>query len=67
MPVAADHKDPEFKRTTALRESVAEVAPKVGGLSQSFSELCHQGIEVDNDNKRAPENNQSSAPATQTI
>ena len=45
-----------------------DVAPNVnGGLSQEIAELRQQGIKVDDDNETAPENAQSSAPATQTI
>ena len=51
----------------ALSESVADVAPNVGGLLQEIAELRHQGIEVDNSNEPAPENAQPTAPAAQTI
>ena len=67
MKVVAAHQDPELERTTALRESVADVAPNVGVLLQEVAELRHQGIEVDDDSEPAPENAQPSAPATQTI
>ena len=63
----ATHQDPERKRTTALRESVADVAPNVGGLSQEIAELRHRGIKVDEVNEPAPENSQLNAPATHTI
>ena len=56
MTVVAAHQDPERKRTTALRESVADVAPNVGGLLQETSELRHQGIEVNDNNEPSPEN-----------
>ena len=67
MKVLAAHQDPECERTTALRESVADVVPNVGGLSQEISELPHQGIEVDDDKEPSPENKQPSAPVTQSI
>ena len=67
VTVVSDCQDPERERTTALSESVADVAPNVGGLSQEISELSHQGIEVDNDNDPSPENAHLSASATQTI
>ena len=67
MTVVAAHQDPERERTIALRESVADVAPNVGGLSQEISELRHQGIEVDDDNDPEPDNAQPSVPSTQTI
>ena len=38
VTVVAAHKDPEREQTTALRESVADVAPNVGGLSQEIAE-----------------------------
>ena len=37
MTVVADHQDPERERTTALRESVADAAPNVGGLLQEIA------------------------------
>ena len=68
MTVVDAHQDPERKRTTALRESVADVAPNVNrGRSQEIAEIFHQGIEVYDDNEPAPDNAQPSAPATQTI
>ena len=36
MTVVAAHQNPERERTTALRESVADGAPNVGGLSQKL-------------------------------
>ena len=63
--VVADPQYPERERTTALRESVADVAPNVNGRpSQEISELHHQGIEVNDENEPARENAQPSAPAT---
>ena len=56
MPVVASHQDPERNRTTALHESVTDVAPNVGGLLQEIEELRHQRMDVDNDNEPAPEN-----------
>ena len=50
MTVAAAHRDLKHEQTTSLRESVAGVAPNIGGLSQEIVELRHQGIEVDDDN-----------------
>ena len=67
MTVVAAHQDPERERTTALCESVADVAPNVGGLSQEILELRHQGIEVDDDNDPDPDNAQPNAPETHTI
>ena len=67
MPFVAAHQDPECEQTTALRESVADVAPNVGGLLHEIAELRHQGIEVDNENEPAPENAQPIPPETQTI
>ena len=54
MPVVASHQDPELERTTALIESVTDVALTVEGILQEISELRHQRIEVDNDNGPAP-------------
>ena len=54
MTVVASHQDPELERTTALIESVTDVALTVGGILQEISELRHQRIEVDNDNGPAP-------------
>ena len=63
-----DPQDPKRERTTALCESVTDVAPNVnGGLLKEIAELHHQGIEVDDENKPAPEKAQPSASATQTI
>ena len=67
VTVVADHQDLERERITVLRELVTYVAPNFGGLSQEIVELCHQGIDVDDDNETAPQNAQPSAPATQTI
>ena len=67
MTVVDDHQDPEHERTTAVRESVVDVAPNVGGLSQEIAELRHQGIEVDDENEPAPDNAHPNAPETQTI
>ena len=67
MTVVDAHQDPECKRTMALRESFADVAPNVGRLSQEIAELRHQWIEVDDYNEPAPENARTIAPATQTI
>ena len=67
MIVVDAHQDLERERITALRESVVDVAPNVGGILQEISEMRHQGIEVDDDNEPAPENAQPSAPATHTI
>ena len=67
MPVVASHQDPERNRTTALHESVTDVAPNVGGLLQEIAELLHQFIEVDDDNELAPENAWPSTSATRTI
>ena len=63
----AAHQDPERERTTALRESVTDVAPNVGGLLQDISELRHQGIDMDKNNEPPPENAQPNSPETQTI
>ena len=66
--VVAAPQDAESEQTTALRESVADVALNVnGGISKEIAELRHQGIEVDKHNETAPDNAQPSAPATQTI
>ena len=66
--VVADPQDPERERTTALHESVADVAPNVNGETlQEIAELRHQGIAVDDDNDPALENDQPSVPANQTI
>ena len=67
MTVVAAHQDPEREQSTELRESVADVAPNVGGLLQEIAELRHKGIEVDEDNDPAPENAQPSVPATHMI
>ena len=67
MIVMVAHQDAERERTTALRESVTDVAPNVGRLSQEIAELRHQGIEVDYENEPDPENAQPNAPATQII
>ena len=67
MAVVDAHQDPERKRTMALRDSVADVAPNVGGLLQEIAELLHQFIEVEDDNDLAPENARPIAPATQII
>ena len=48
----AAQQDPERERTTALRESVADVAPNVNGrISQEIAEICQQVIKVDNNNQ----------------
>ena len=65
--VVDPHQNLERKRTMSLHESVADVAPNVGELSQEITELRHQEIEVDNDNEPAPENAQLITPATHTI
>ena len=66
--VVAAPQDPNREQSTALRESVVDVAPNVnGGLLQDIAELHHQGIEVDGNNEPAPENTQLTAPATHTI
>ena len=67
MTVVVTHQEPERKRTTALRESVADVAPNDGGLLQEIAELRHHGIEMDNKNEPAPENSEPNAPGTHTI
>ena len=67
MAVVADHQDREREQSTALRESVVGVTPNIGGLLQEIAEICHQGIEVDDDKEPAPDNAQPSAPSTQTI
>ena len=66
--VVAAPQDLKRKRTTALRELVADVTPNVNrGILQEIAELRQQGIKVGDDNEPAPENDQLSAPATQTI
>ena len=66
--VVAAPQDPERGQTTALRESFADVSPNVnGGILQEIIEIRKQGIDEDDDNDPAPENNQKSAPATYTI
>ena len=67
VTVVAAHQYPEREQSTMLRDSVADVAPKVGGFSQEIAELRHQGIDVDDDNEPSPENAQPSVPETQTI
>ena len=68
MTVVTATQDLEREQTTALNESVADVAPNVNiGLLQEIAELRHQGINLDDDNEPAHENAHSSAPATQTI
>ena len=60
--------DPERDRTTAVCESVADVALNVnGGLSQDIAELFQQGVELENNNEPYPENSHPSAPETHTI
>ena len=62
VQVVAAPQDPERERTTALHESVTDVAPNFNGeILQEIAELCHQGIEVDDENDPAPENAQPSA------
>ena len=59
---------PERERTTALHESVADVAPNVnGGILQEIAELFQQGIDMDEENEPDPENSHPSAPETHTI
>ena len=49
--------DLDRERNTALRESVADVAPNVNrGRSEEIAEIYHQGIEVYDDNEPAPDN-----------
>ena len=60
--------DPDFERTTTLRELLADVALNINrGLPQEIAELRHQGIKVDDNNGPSPKNDHPSAPATHTI